>query len=766
MADLSDASARYIEALEKAATATTEAERNRQLANAKQIKDANDASKSLGNLGRSSSVLGDSFNTAGRATGQLANTMLARQGDFQKFGLLLGEAGKDIGESLKKNGGIVGKGAGILVQALGTVAKAIGEQSQAALKAKDDLGQLGTAGKLTAKDVLDLATQAGYSSQTIAGFNNGVKTAGTGLLTLGKNTAEGVKKFSEIAAVGDDTIAAFRDMGISQERLTEIQGQYVNNISAAGRSIQSFGKDEAERTANLKKSSLEYASNLVALAGLTGKSVEQMEKEQKAATASVDFQLSQMAIQKEANEKRKAGDEEGAKALEEELKKREAIVKQITATQGAEAGAAIRSVLATGGAITENSQVLANAGIDVEQIIASTRDKAITANQAADKATQLYSEGIQKTIDNLGPAAIYSTEVAKQFGINLDTIERINKDGVNFEKNAEAYRKEIREKQENAAKAAAEGKDPAEVARRALEETQRKIAKEMDDAVLGMNPILRGFKAIGEDKDKVEKGLKVLLAAAGVNAASDLAAGKNPVTGNAMGTAAGTAGGASKTRVDQAVRGGAMIAGGEIAKAGGEAAKESGYEQAGSGLKVAGGALEGAGIGRLLGIIHPALGAIGAAAGAAYGGIKAFMEENAKSGGNEKRHGGTLGMTGELTEPKNTIAELQKGEMVLTAQQQKDLFSSGGAMTEDNAMMARSGIDVEKLMQQMKDARDKAEPVSPSNNTSDALSMVLTTKFDEMISKLDQMLAKSSDANDELKNSNRTLSDLLQYTRA
>ena len=87
-------------------------------------------------------------------------------------------------------------------------------------------------------------------------------------------------------------------------------------------------------------------------------------------------------------------------------------------------------------------------------------------------------------------------------------------------------------------------------------------------------------------------------------------------------------------------------------------------------------------------------------------------------------------------------------------------------MTEDNAMMARSGIDVEKLMQQMKDARDKAEPVSPSNNTSDALSMVLTTKFDEMISKLDQMLAKSSDANDELKNSNRTLSDLLQYTRA
>jgi hypothetical protein len=764
MADLSDATARYIEAIEKAANATTEAEKNKQLAIAKQIKDTDGATRSLGNLNRSSGMLGDAFNTAGRSTAQLANTMLAGKADFQKFGLLLGDAGKDIGDSLKKNGGMVGQLTGTLVAALGTLAKAIGEQSQAAINAKDDLGQLGTAGKLTAKDVLDLATQAGYSSQTIAGFNNGVKAAGTGLLTLGKNTAEGVKKFSEIAAVGDDTIAAFRDMGISQAKLTEIQGNYINNISAAGRSIESFGKNEAERTQNLKKSSLEYASNLVALAGLTGKSVEQMEKEQKAATASVDFQLSQMAIQKEANEKRKAGDEEGAKALEEELKKRQAIVEQITATQGAEAGAAIRSAFATGGAITEQSEMLAKAGIDVEKIIASTRDRTITANQAADKATQLYSEGIQKTIDNLGPAAIYSADVAKQFGINLDTIKRINEGGLNFEKNAEAYRKEIKDKQDAAAKAAAEGKDPAEVARRALEETQRKIAKEMDEALLGVNPILRGFKAIGEDSEKVSKGLKAIMAAALINAGADVAKGTNPVTGNAIGAA--PTGKSPPTRTGQAVKAaglGIASAGAEVA---GDAANEAGYEQAGSGLKVAGGALEGAGIGRLLGIIHPALGAIGAAAGAAYGGIKAFIEENAKSGGTEKRHGGTLGMTGELTEPKNTIAELQKGEMVLTAQQQKDLFSSGGAMTEDNAMMARSGIDVEKLMQQMKDARDKAEPVSPSNNTSDALSMVLTTKFDEMISKLDQMLAKSSDANDELKNSNRTLSDLLQYTRA
>jgi hypothetical protein len=714
-----------------------------------------EANKSLGTFGQG-------VRSTGSALSDVALQMLKGKANIADFGLYIGKAGNELGDNLKKSGSATGIVLGTLTKALGTLAGAIAQQTQQALAAKDDLGQLGTAGKLTAKDVLDLANNAGYSSLNIEKFTNGVKTAGTGLLTLGKNTAEGVKKFSEIAAVGDDTIAAFRDMGISQERLTEIQGQYVNNISAAGRSIQSFGKDEAERTANLKKSSLEYASNLVALAGLTGKSVEQMEKEQKAATASVDFQLSQMAIQKEANEKRKAGDEEGAKALEEELKKREAIVKQITATQGAEAGAAIRSVLATGGAITENSEVLAKAGIDVEQIIASTRDKTINANQAADKATQLYSEGIQKTIDNLGPAAIYSTEVAKQFGINLDTIQRINLGGLNFEKNAEAYRKEIQEKQDKAAKAAAEGKDPAEVARRALEETTRKVTIEMDAALLGINPLLRGFKEIGKDPELVKKGLTALTAAGVINAAGDLAAGKNPVTGVPVPPGKKE----PRTRTGEAFKGGAMIAGGEIAQAGGEAVKESGYEQAGSGLKVAGGALEGAGIGRLLGIIHPALGAIGTAAGAAYGGIKAFMEENAKSGGTEKRHGGTLGMTGELTEPKNTIAELQKGEMVLTAQQQKDLFSSGGAMTEDNAMMARSGIDVEKLMQQMKDARDKAEPVSPSNNTSDALSMVLTTKFDEMISKLDQMLAKSSDANDELKNSNRTLSDLLQYTRA
>ena len=165
MADLSDASARYIEALEKAATATTEAERNRQLANAKQIKDANDASKSLGNLGRSSSILGDAFSTAGRAGAGLTQQILRNQADIKGFGTLIGETAKGFGDTLARNGGLVGKVLGGIVSAGGTLVKLMSEQADAALKAKDDLGQLGTAGQLTAKDVLDLANQAGYSSQ-------------------------------------------------------------------------------------------------------------------------------------------------------------------------------------------------------------------------------------------------------------------------------------------------------------------------------------------------------------------------------------------------------------------------------------------------------------------------------------------------------------------------------------------------------------------------------------------------------------------------
>ena len=468
--------------------------------------------------------------------------------------------------------------------------------------------------------------------------------------------------------------------------------------------------------------------------------------------------MSQLALQKQIDDKRAQKDDAQAQKeaddLEKELQKREEIVQKVTVAQGAEVGAALRAALARGGATTEESAMLARAGVDTEKIIALSKDTAKNSTDAANESVALISQAMKKTAENLGPAAIYSADLAKDFGLTLAVVERLRQNGETFGKGTPPV---------GTPGTPGEGpKDPAEVARNALEKTARDVTIGLDKAVLSVNPILRGFEAIGKDSDKIEKGMKAFAAAFGVNLLADAAA--KPPSGAVPGVVG--AGGAPKTRVGEAVKGGAMIAGGEIAKAGGEAAKESGYEQAGSGLKVAGGALEGAGIGRLLGIIHPALGAIGAAAGAAYGGIKAFIEENAKSGGTEKRHGGTLGMTGELTEPKNTIAELQKGEMVLTAQQQKDLFSSGGAMTEDNAMMARSGIDVEKLMQQMKDARDKAEPVSPSNNTSDALSMVLTTKFDEMISKLDQMLAKSSDANDELKNSNRTLSDLLQYTRA
>jgi hypothetical protein len=207
----------------------------------------------------------------------LGSALLTTEKSLSKFGSGLTSAG-DAAWSLGKNFGLLGMAVGGLVKGATMAADAALKQTDASLKATDELSALGAAGGLTAKEVLQMGHNAGLSSQNLEVFTKAANKAGAGLAGFGNTVTDGVKAFGQMTAVTKEQRMAFERMGISQERLMEMQGDYVKLQELSGKSLQGQAGDSAK----LKKESLEYVENLTRLSAMTGKSADKLQKEQEA----------------------------------------------------------------------------------------------------------------------------------------------------------------------------------------------------------------------------------------------------------------------------------------------------------------------------------------------------------------------------------------------------------------------------------------------------------------------------------------------------
>jgi len=728
--------------------------------------------KALKKMGAESDKFGSSMDKASYSAKGLTDQFIKGTATLGSVGKEFENISKILGSNLAGSASVFGKTLGTVVKVLGTAGEMAFAQTQQALLAKDDLAKVGAAGNLTAKEVLTLAQNAGYSSNNIEKFNNGVKTAGTGLLNLGKNAAEGIKVFGQISAVGNDTIAGFASMGVSQDRLTELQGEYIKTLELSGKNIRSFGKDNAEAINNLKAASLEYTKNLVVLSGLSGKSVQQVEKEQKEIQINLEYQLRQrelgqaaLALEKEAQELRKKGDDESikradeldmlAKQKTEERNKNDQILSEMQNKYGKEAMENMRALIASGGSLSEASAALASLGINTEKVMKDIKDPSVTASQAATNVVEEFGKKLNAALDNYSTAIRMGggAELGKKFLVNLETVQGANKAAGMPKTYAEAKAEEqagVDKKLKEAKGGIGGSSDPAENARRLVEETARNVSVKIDKTLAEINPMLTKLDELVDKEGKVIDKVKQLAS----TLIKDVAIVGGAIAAPAIAGQAGKKPGATAAKLGLGAVATDVVS---------DAIMDENPE-AGNAGKVAAGALTGASIGSLLGILHKALGPLGVAIGALSGGISAYLSRNERPV--ESRGTGTFGMTGQLTEPRDTISTLERGEMVLTPDQQKDLFSRGGAITESSSMAARFGVDIEKMMRQIKESTVKNETEPMNNVASDRILKMLSGKFDEMISKLDTMVQNSTDANNVLKNSHYTLDDLLKYTRA
>ena len=437
------------------------------------------------------------------ATFAFGKALLSTEKSFAKYNDVLKNAGTAAWEA-SKNFGLLGMATGALIKGVTMAAEMATKQADDVLKASDELSKMGVAGGMTAKELLDMGHNAGYTAAQLGVITKATKSMGTDMMALGGNVKQSVKEFGVLTNVGDDVYASFQRLGVSQEDLTQNQADYIKLQASSGKLIT----EQMKRDGSLKAASLEYTKNLLELSAITGKSMEESKKAMEKSQANFDIMIKTQNLEEEKNRllnSNNEGDKERGKQIERELKANEAMLLAAEATGDAQFLAATQSRIATG-AWTESSTVLLRTLPNFEELQKGLKEGSITQ---ADYMKAI-AEGTQRQRKEFGTAGSFGKETADTFGLSVALMQNsakiLGKDLPGALKEAKA---DIEAAAEGTGKGA--GTDPAQIARNELTKLERDAAIELDKLVAKMNPLINGF-------DKTTTAATMLAAAAGLAA--------------------------------------------------------------------------------------------------------------------------------------------------------------------------------------------------------------------------------------------------------
>lgn len=430
--------------------------------------------ESMANFSRSLNSTVDSVKGLGKA-------LLSTTQGFTKYGGALDSAG-DAAFSLGKNFGILGMALGGAVKAFTMVAKAGLEQADNTLKAVDDMTKFGAAGQFTTDRFLSLAHEVGLTSKNLNLLTKPLSSMGTALTSLASDAGKGAEAFTQMAAISKEERMNYSRLGVSQEELIQNQADFVALQRASGTQIT----EQMKRDGSLRKASLEYTDNLLELAAITGKNVDQIKSEQAAALSREETLIQTNLQQQEINRLRKSGNEDDlkrAKVLEDELKARNDLLTTVKAQTGSEKITdAVANFFATG-AINEQNAFLTRMGVPLEEF----RERMARGEDVTSDFMNALKKAGDETVTSVGAAGMLSKEVREAFGLEKEFLQFL------------AGRRDIDEKGARDAAAAkieaakTEGADSAKDIRATMQETERTLQVGLDKLVQEFNPLLKGF---------------------------------------------------------------------------------------------------------------------------------------------------------------------------------------------------------------------------------------------------------------------------------
>jgi len=406
-----------------------------------------------------------------------------------KAGDAVFEFGKAFGPLGMLIGGVV-KGFTMLMEANLKI-------TQSYLDGKDALNKMGGAGSHTTKSLQQMALEADLNAETLNRMIKPMQSMGQSIMTLGTTAGDGQKEFAKLIKATEEERKAMSRLGISQEQMMQGTADYLALQSMSGRNLRAEGIDREK----LRKSSQEYQVNLMDLAALTGKDVNELKEKQKEMMFNRQVQLKNIADElklkqlreqaaKETDAGRKAELEKRAKALQSEIDNRAAAFQAL----GGAPEALKKGIqqLTTGTIAGEDAQKLARLGLlkDVEEYNKTIREGG-DQQKAAAKLQDAYQRAQEKAIVTVGRSAAINDEVAKNYALNneknLETVS--NRIG-------ESYEEDLKIQRERRKNAQTEGKDAAADAAATAQEVTIKANKALESLISKFNPLTGGMIAL------------------------------------------------------------------------------------------------------------------------------------------------------------------------------------------------------------------------------------------------------------------------------
>ena len=287
----------------------------------------------------------------GKQFGTLAQTLSQGNGTLARYNNIVDSTTGSISKiafAFGSLGGVVGKlstGIGFLVTAIGFAVKTVNEFNDNLLRGSDVLAKVGTAGRLTTDELLQMTQNAGFANDQTADFAFLLKEVGPDVLTLGKSATDGYKALGNITVYSSEMIANFRRLGVTNEDLVRNTVDYVKLQSLSGISL----RYQNLITGDLTKRTVQYTRDLIELSDFTGLEVEEVKRRQMVARASLDLQTRDLMMQDKIAQLREKGANQEADDLEKERERTRKMVDMASMLGlSGENLAAVQSMLATG----------------------------------------------------------------------------------------------------------------------------------------------------------------------------------------------------------------------------------------------------------------------------------------------------------------------------------------------------------------------------------------------------------------------------------
>jgi hypothetical protein len=255
----------------------------------------------------------DAKNALGSFGGALLDST-AKLGNFGKSVGSAGDAALSVGKALGGWALIIGG----LTKGLTTLLEAQLKITQSYLDTKDTLNKMGGAGAHTTDSIQKMAREADLNAETIGRMIKPLQGMGSSVMGLGTSAGAAQKEFAQLIKATDEERKMMSRLGVNQEEMMQGTADYLQMQASSGRSI----RNELGDRDKLRRASIDYQTQLLDLAALTGKDVKTLKEQQKEQLMHRQMQIVNMQDQLKANRLREAGDKDGAAALEKEIKAR------------------------------------------------------------------------------------------------------------------------------------------------------------------------------------------------------------------------------------------------------------------------------------------------------------------------------------------------------------------------------------------------------------------------------------------------------------